>query len=226
MTTTSLQGIEEEEQKALSKLPSIHMMMEEGHERGVNQKNKEFEWELSKGARQGGEDVGDEGNNEQGRRELVITGKGLGVIAEDDNNYDKNIDKNNDSDSAVHLDYSSDSLRSEQGRSCEREICNIGTVQPFEILPSKVGGKRGVVGALGQCRFDRSASVFDQSAPILKARGAGLQRSVSDVVEAEFPSPFSDSRSHFCRIFSRPNLVIYLVQGHTFDRFFLAQIWW
>ena len=123
----------------------------------------------------------------------MITGKGLGVIAEDDNNNnDKNIDKNNDSDSAVHLDYSSDSLRSEQGRSCERE-----TVQPFEILPSKVGGGRGVVGAVGQCHFDRSAPVFDQSAPILKARGAGLQRSVSDVVEAEFPSPFSDSRSHF-----------------------------
>ena len=201
MTTSYLQGIEEEEQKALSKLPSIHMMMEEGHERGVNQKNKEFEWDLSKGARQGGEDVGGEGNNEQGRREVVIPGKGLGVIAEDDNNKDKNIDKNNDSDSAVHLDYSSDSLRSEQGRSCEREICNIGRVQPFEILPSKVGGVRGVVGAVGQSRFDRSAPVFAQSAPILKARGAGLQRSVSDVVEAEFPSPFSDSRSHFCRIF-------------------------
>ena len=197
MTTTSLQGIEEEEQKALSKLPSIHMMMEEGHERGVNPKNKEFEWDLAKGARQGGEGIGDEGNNEQGRREVVITGKGLGVIAEDDNNKDKNIDKNNDSDSAVHLDYSSDSLRSEQGRSCEREICNIGTVQPFEILPSTVGGGRGVVGAVGQSRFDQSAPVFDQSAPILKARGAGLQRSVSDVVEAEFPSPFSDSRSHF-----------------------------
>ena len=197
MTTSSLQGIEEEEQKALSKLPSIHMMMEEGHERGVNQKNKEFEWDLTKGAKQGGEDVGGEGNNEQGRREVVIPGKGLGVIAEDDNNKDKNIDKNNDSDSAVHLDYSSDSLRSEQGRSCEREICNIGRVQPFEILPSKVGGVRGVVGAVGQSRFDRSAPVFDQSAPILKARGAGLQRSVSDVVEAEFPSPFSDSRSHF-----------------------------
>ena len=197
MNTSSLQGIEEEEQKALSKLPSIHMMMEEGHERGVNQKNKEFEWDLAKGARQGGEGIGGEGNNEQGRRELVITGKGLGVIAEDDNNKDKNIDKNNDSDSAVHLDYSSDSLRSEQGRSCEREICNIGTVLPFEILPSKVGGRRGVVGAVGQSRFDRSAPVFDQSAPILKARGAGLQRSVSDVVEAEFPSPFSDSRSHF-----------------------------
>ena len=197
MTTSSLQGIEEEEQKALSKLPSIHMMMEEGHERGVNQKNKEFEWDLAKGARQGGEGIGDEGNNEQGRREVVITGKGLGVIAEDDNNKDKNIDKNNDSDSAVHLDYSSDSLRSEQGRSCEREICNIGTVLPFEILPSKVGGGRGVVGAVGQSRFDRSAPVFDQSAPILKARATGLQRSVSDVVEAEFPSPFSDSRSHF-----------------------------
>ena len=197
MTTSSLQGIEEEEQNALSKLPSIHMMMEEGHERGVNQKNNEFEWDLAKGARQGGEDVGGEGNNEQERREVVITGKGLGVIAEDDNNKDKNIDKNNDSDSAVHLDYSSDSLRSEQGRSCEREICNIGRVQPFEILPSKVGGGRGVVGAVGQSRFDRSAPVFDQSAPILKARGAGLQRSVSDVVEAEFPSPFSDSRSHF-----------------------------
>ena len=197
MNTSSLQGIEEEEQKALSKLPSIHMMMEEGHERGVNQKNNEFEWDLAKGARQGGEGIGDEGNNEQGRREVVITGKGLGVIAEDDNNKDKNIDKNNDSDSAVHLDYSSDSLRSEQGRSCEREICNIGRVQPFEILPSKVGGVRGVVGAVGQSRFDRSAPVFDQSAPILKARGAGLQRSVSDVVEAEFPSPFSDSRSHF-----------------------------
>ena len=221
MTTSSLQGIEEEEQKALSKLPSIHMMMEEGHERGVNQKNKEFEWDLAKGARQGGEDVGGEWNNEQGRREVVIPGKGLGVIAEDDNNNDKNIDKNNDSDSAVHLDYSSDSLRSEQGRSCERE-----TIQPFEILPSKVGGRRGVVGAVGQSRFDRSAPVFDQSAPILKARGAGLQRSVSDVVEAEFPSPFSDSRSHFCRIFFRPNLVIYLVQGHSFDRFFLGQIWW
>ena len=191
MTTSYLQGIEEEEQKALSKLPSIHMMMEEGHERGVNQKNKEFEWDLSKGVKLGGEDVGDEGNNEQGRREVVITGKGLGVIAEDDNNNNNN-DKNNDSDSAVHLDYSSDSLRSEQGRSCERE-----TVQPFEILPSKVGGGRGVVGAVGQRRFDRSAPVFDQSAPILKARGAGLQRSVSDVVEAEFPSPFSDSRSHF-----------------------------
>ena len=226
MTTPSLQGIEEEEQKALSKLPSIHMMMEDGHERGVNQKNKEFDWDLAKGARQGGEDVVGEGNNEQGRREVVIPGKGLGVIAEDDNNNDKNIDKNNDSDSAVHLDYSSDSLRSEQGRSCEREICNIGRVQPFEILPSKVGGVRGVVGAVGQSRFDRSAPVFDQSAPILKARGTGLQRSVSDVVEAEFPSPFSDSRSNFCRIFSRPNLVIYLVQGHTFDRFFLGQIWW
>ena len=197
MTTSYLQGIEEEEQKALSKLPSIHMMMEEGHERRVNQKNNEFKWDLAKGARQGGEGIGDEGNNEQGRREVVITGKGLGVIAEDDNNKDKNIDKNNDSDSAVHLDYSSDSLRSEQGRSCEREICNIGRVQPFEILPSKVGGGRGVVGAVGQRRFDRSAPVFDQSAPILKARGAGLQRSVSDVVEAEFPSPFSDSRSDF-----------------------------
>ena len=222
-----MQGIEEEEQKALSKLPTIHMMMEEGHERGVKQKNKEFEWDLSKGAKQGGEDVGGEGNNEQRRREVVIPGKGLGVIAEDDNNNNNNNnDKNNDSDSAVHLDYSSDSLRSEQGRSCEREICNIGRVQPFEILPSKVGGGRSVVGAVGQSRFDRSAPVFDQSAPILKARGAGLQRSVSDVVEAEFPSPFSDSRSHFCRIFSRPNLVIYLVQGHTFVRFFLGQIWW
>ena len=226
MTTSSLQGIEEEEQKALSKLPSIHMMMEEGHERRVNQKNNEFKWDLAKGARQGGEDVGGEGNNEQGRREVVITGKGLGVIAEDDNNNDKNIDKNNDSDSAVHLDYSSDSLRSDQGRSCEREICNIGTVQPFEILPSKVGGGRSVVGAVGQSRFDRSAPVFDQSAPILKARATGLQRSVSDVVEAEFPSPFSDSRSNFCRIFFRPNLVIYLVQGHTFVRFFLGQSWW
>ena len=181
------QGIEEEEKKALAKLPSVHMIvpLEEG---GDGEKNEES-----------GESVEthkEEGNYEKrGRRE----GKGLGVIAEDcDTNLvaEDNVSTLGviveDSDSAVHLDYSSDSLRSEPADRCERGQYEIDQLSQkvsekrIEILAAPVKGGGG--GQIGP---------FDRSVPILRQRGLGLQRSVSDVVEAEFPSPFSDSRSHF-----------------------------
>ena len=181
------QGIEEEEKKALAKLPSVHMIvpLEEG---GDGKKNEES-----------GESVEthkEEGNYEKrGRRE----GKGLGVIAEDcDTNLvaEDNVSTlgviAEDSDSAVHLDYSSDSLRSEPADRCERgqyeinQLSQKDSEKRIEILAAPVKGGGG--GQIGP---------FDRSVPILRQRGLGLQRSVSDVVEAEFPSPFSDSRSHF-----------------------------
>ena len=237
-----MQGIEEEEQKALAKLPSIHMManiVEEKlpsihntlEDRDSGGKNEErfcgnFRWEGSKGENAltvNTEEVSEEDNEEEDEEEEerreVLTGKSLGVIAED-------------SDSAVHLDYSSDSLRSEKGRSergnCERGHFERGQCeidQPserssekmMERLPSTVMLRESrspfdqqispVLNARGGGPFDSRITPvlnpgggfpFDRSTPVLKHRGLGLQRSVSDVVEAEFPSPFSDSRSHLC----------------------------
>merc|ERR1712130_859447 len=157
-----------------------------------------------------------------------------------------------DSDSAVHFDYSSDSLRSEKGRLSDRGDCARGQFErdqfkrgqcergqfergeferdqferdqfkrghpcqrssEMERLPPALtregeghnGGflfdrSNPVLHPAG-CLFDQSTPAlnparchFERSTPMLKQRGLGLQRSVSDVVEAEFPSPFSDSR--------------------------------
>jgi len=207
-------------------------------------------WESSRRVKEAAETHREE---EEGRRE-VLTGKSLGVIAEDEfvgviaeDEFVGAIAE--DSDSAVHLDYSSDSLRSEQGR-CERgdcgrglhergqrkkgqhdrgidergqfergphkrgEPCQISSETLMERLPSAVTrGSEGQGGRLfdrstpvlhpAGCFFDNrsvqalnpAGSLFDKRVtPVLKQRGLGLQRSVSDVVEAEFPSPFSDSR--------------------------------
>ena len=207
-----MQGIEEEEQKALAKLPSIHTTANHVEEEG--DKVEEVKWESMKRVNQEEE--------EEGRRE-VVTGKSLGVIAEDnflgvkaEDNFLGVIAE--DSDSAVHLDYSSDSLRSEHGR-CERGDCGRGQFERGQFersqsgrgqfersLPSKRSSETIMerlplaVTREGKGLFDqstRSGCHFDRSTPVLKQRGLGLQRSVSDVVEAEFPSPFSDSRSHF-----------------------------
>ena len=124
---TLLQGIEEEEQKALAKLPSIHTKanhVEEEREEGDDvDENEDFKWESMTRVKAAKEE------EEEGRRE-VVTGKSLGVIEED--NFLGVIAEGSklgviaeDSDSAVHLDYSSDSLRSEQGRS-ERGDCERG----------------------------------------------------------------------------------------------------
>ena len=118
-----------------------------------------------------------------------------------------------DSDSGVHLDYSSDSLRSEKGRLCGRGqfVRGQGSSETGRLPPALERESEGHHGGFRSQRSNRALHPvncvlaqssparchFERSTPVLKQRGLGLQRSVSDVVEAEFPSPFSDSRSHF-----------------------------
>ena len=130
-----LQGIEEEEQKALAKLPSIHTTAnhvgEEEEEGDDVEENEDFKWKSSK--RENHEE-------EEGEGREMVTGKSLGVIAEgnflgviaEDSKLGVIAEDSKlgviaeDSDSAVHLDYSSDSLRSEQGRSERGDYCGGG----------------------------------------------------------------------------------------------------
>ena len=176
------QEIEELEQSAVDKIPTLHREEKSG---GMEHGNQEQEGKIGKREKKNkkqkitepdpGQEEQNQMNEEVKDQEKPEKETVLDVIYED-------------SDSAVHLDYSSDSLRSEQyindGQTEVREC----TLQDFTVKDSIGQDCRGpgcIMFGSGQC-------------------SGGLERSVSDVVcyrgeggeEEELEgSPFLDPRS-------------------------------